>query len=228
MASTDEVVWFFSIFFFFHWQNNYSGFVKWNSNYFGVTAVNKPSDTAVVKMREHICREWLANHSLIFHFLLTRSAKEGERVRLEGRMWRKKYIGAKENKEWDEKGRGMNRAEHKESHSLSAELLKDDTFANKDPLWGLMQCNTMMSGKPEFSIWGLFCSHGMRIFLSINRFGSSSPTRREKKKKSGKKHKRDRWVCVYILCVSIISDIVTRKRLFTFHRFVNNWPHSNG
>lgn len=33
------------------------------------------------------------------------------------------------------------------------------------------------------------------VLSPLNRFGSSSPTRREKKKKSGKKHKRDRWVC---------------------------------
>lgn len=37
----------------------------------------------------------------------------------------------------------------------------------------------------------VLCRHD--IFVSINRFGSSSPTHREKKKKSAKKHKRDRW-----------------------------------
>lgn len=36
----------------------------------------------------------------------------------------------------------------------------------------------------------VLCRHD--IFVSINRFGSSSPTHREKKKKSAKKHKRDR------------------------------------
>lgn len=41
-----------------------------------------------------------------------------------------------------------------------------------------------------------FSSYGMQnvSLVSVNSFGSSSPTHREKKKKSGKKHKRDRYV----------------------------------
>lgn len=69
----------FSFFFPFRqlrWQNNYAGgFVKRNSNYFGVNIANEPSDTATVRG----AGERLAKHTLISHFLLTRSGKEGER-----------------------------------------------------------------------------------------------------------------------------------------------------
>lgn len=58
-----------------------------------------------------------------------------------------------------------------------------------------LKCGAAMSKKPEFS--GnlrliLQSRHPNVSRLSVNRFGSSSPTHREKKKKSGKKHKRDR------------------------------------
>lgn len=77
----DEVVRFCFVFLFFsfrqlRWQNNYAGgFVKRNSNYFGVNIANEPSDTATVRGGG----ERLAKHTLISHFLLTRSGKEGER-----------------------------------------------------------------------------------------------------------------------------------------------------